>query len=154
MLFKSSLSFFNKLPVWFSKLSLRIARVAKPSFALLFLIGLPCCVFAGSSSAITVTNLETNLGNTVTELSIILSNISLIAGIGFVLASFFKFHQHKMNPTQVPLSQGITLLLIGAALLLFPRLLPTAAKAAFGTTKITSTGGSEIKALIGSNSGG
>ena len=24
--------------------------------------------------------------------------ISLIAGIGFVIAAFFKFHQHKQNP--------------------------------------------------------
>jgi intracellular multiplication protein IcmD len=151
MSLKKLLSFWKKTSAFFSTVSLPVARAIKPGFALLFLVGLPCCVFA---SAITVTDLETNLGKTVTELSVILSNISLIAGIGFVLASFFKFHQHKMNPTQVPLSQGITLLLIGAALLLFPRLLPTAAKAAFGTTKITSTQGSEIKGLIGGSGGG
>ncbi len=147
---KKSLSCLKKITAFFSGVGLSASRVTKPAFALLLLFGFSCCVFA--DGAITVSNLETNLGKTVTELSVILSNISLIAGIGFVLASFFKFHQHKMNPTQVPLSQGITLLLIGAALLLFPKLLPTAAKAAFGTTKITSTTGADIKGLISGSS--
>jgi hypothetical protein len=29
----------------------------------------------------------------------LLIGLSLIAGIGFVIAALFKFHQHKQNPT-------------------------------------------------------
>jgi len=66
----------------------------------------------------------------------------LIAGIGFIMASFFKFHQHKLNPTQVPMSQGITLLLIGAGLAVFPHLFGTATQAVFGTKiKMATLGG-------------
>ncbi len=61
----------------------------------------------------------------------ILTDIAVLAGVGFVLASLFKFHQHKLNPTQVPISQGVTLLLVGAALLVFPLLLSTTTQAVF-----------------------
>jgi intracellular multiplication protein IcmD len=99
-------------------------------------------------SAIALTELQTNLGHTVGNLAVMLTDISIVAGVGFVMASFFKFHQHKLNPTQVPISQGITLLLVGAGLLLFPVMLPTATKAAFGTTAIGKTSGGAIKGLI------
>ena len=108
-------------------------------------------LFAGSTFAATglyLSNIQSNLGSSVGQLAVILQDISLVAGIGFVMASFFKFHQHKLNPTQVPISQGITLLLIGAGLLLFPLLLPTATKAAFGTTAISKTSGGAITSLI------
>ena len=108
-------------------------------------------IFAGSAFAATglyLSSIQSNLGSSVSQLAIILQDISLVAGIGFVMASFFKFHQHKLNPTQVPISQGITLLLIGAGLLLFPLLLPTATKAAFGTTAISKTTGGNITSLI------
>ncbi len=95
-----------------------------------------------------LSDIQSNLGSSVGQLAVILQDISLVAGIGFVMASFFKFHQHKLNPTQVPISQGVTLLLIGAGLLLFPVLLPTATKAAFGTTSISKTSGGAITSLI------
>ena len=79
----------------------------------------------------------------------------MIAGIGFIMASFFKFHQHKLNPTQVPLSQGITLLLIGAGLAVFPTLLPTATHAVFGSSAdIAKIGGGQIGGLIGGSGSG
>lgn len=98
-----------------------------------------------------LSTIQANLGTTVKELASILEVISLIAGIGFVMASFFKFHQHKQNPTQVPVSQGVTLLLIGAGLMVFPLLLPTATKAAFGVTAggMAKTSGSQINDIIG-----
>lgn len=113
-------------------------------------------VFTGAAlaavSAIPLSQIAGNVDTTVKNLAIVLSDLSLIAGVGFVMASFFKFHQHKLNPTQVPISQGITLLLIGAGLTLFPSLLPTATKAVFGSATISKTGGSQIKGLIVSGS--
>lgn len=122
---------------WFGKAAAVLAGVVFAGVA-----------FAQGSSGLYLSTIQSNLGSSVSQLAIILSDISLVAGIGFVMASFFKFHQHKLNPTQVPMSQGISLLLIGAGLLLFPLLLPTATKAAFGTTSISKTTGSAIKNLI------
>lgn len=118
--------------------------------------------FAGSAFAasahmvptgIALSSLSGNVGKSVSELATVLSDVSLIAGIGFVMASFFKFHQHKLNPQQVPMSQGITLLLIGAALTLFPTMLPTATHAVFGSSAgISQVSGSQINSLIGGSS--
>ncbi len=105
----------------------------------------------GAPSAVTISTIAENVGSSVGHLAVVLTDVSIIAGIGFVLASFFKFHQHKLNPTQVPLSQGITLLLIGAALLLFPTMLPTATHAVFGSASFGSISGGGVKALIGAS---
>lgn len=91
------------------------------------------CDATMAASTVTVASIATNVRSTVSSLATILQDVAIVAGIGFVLASFFKFHQHKLNPTQVPMSQGITLLIIGAGLTLFPVLLPTAGSAVVGT---------------------
>lgn len=100
---------------------------------LLVLSGVIGVLFAGTTLAavdpVSLTSIAKNVDTSVAELATVLSDISLIAGVGFVMASFFKFHQHKLNPTQVPISQGVTLLLIGAGLVLFPTMLPTAKQA-------------------------
>jgi intracellular multiplication protein IcmD len=108
-------------------------------------------VFAApGTSGLALSSIASNIDVSVKELSTVLSDISLIAGVGFVMASFFKFHQHKLNPTQVPLSQGITLLLIGAGLMLFPTMLPTAKRAVFGSqAQIAKIGGNQIHSIIG-----
>ncbi len=104
----------------------------------------------GNSDTVTLSVIATNIGASVTSLSIILEDTALIAGIGFILASFFKFHQHKLNPTQVPMSQGITLLLIGAGLTLFPVLIPTAATVVVGTGQsLGNITGTAITNIIG-----
>ncbi len=102
-------------------------------------------------SAVTVSAIADNVGSSVGHMAVVLTDVSIIAGIGFVMASFFKFHQHKLNPTQVPLSQGITLLLIGAALLLFPTMLPTATHAVFGSASFGQISGGGIRGLIGAS---
>ncbi len=120
----------------------------------LFLMTIAGVCFAGMAlaqpSGASISEIAKNVNGSVSSLATILSDIALIAGIGFVMASFFKFHQHKLNPTQVPLSQGITLLMIGAGLMLFPAMLPTATKAVFGSKgSIAHVGGSGINQLIG-----
>lgn len=134
------------------KFSLKLLTKVAATLGGVLLAGL---AFADPSTTplngLTLTQIQGNMGTTVKHLAVVIQDISLIAGVGFVMASFFKFHQHKLNPTQVPMSQGVSLLLIGAALLLFPLLLPTATKAAFGTTAIAKTGGGAITGLISGN---
>ena len=95
-------------------------------------------IYAAATS-VTITSITKNVGSSVSQIAGLLEDIALITGVGFILASFFKFHQHKLNPTQVPLSQGITLIVIGAGLAVFPTLLTTATKGVFATG--VSTGG-------------
>lgn len=99
-----------------------------------------------AATGITLSGLQTHISKSATNIAEILTKIALVAGIGFIFASFFKFHQHKMNPTQIPLSQGITLLVIGAALAVFPMLLNTATKGVFSAsvTKLSSTSVTKI----------
>ena len=112
--------------------------------------GLALAAAGATPSAVTVSTIANQVGKSVGHLAVVLTDVSLIAGIGFVMASFFKFHQHKLNPTQVPMSQGITLLMIGAALLLFPTMLPTATNAVFGSkATFGQVSGGGIRHLIG-----
>ncbi len=46
-----------------------------------------------------------------------------------------------MQPQQVPLSQGVALLLVGAGLAVFPHLLDTATQAVFSTNVQKASGG-------------
>lgn len=108
----------------------------------------------GGDGGIGMATIASNVGDTMTSVAHIVNAVSLIAGICFVMSSFFKFHQHKLNPTQVPLSQGLTLLMIGAALILLPVLLPTAKQAVFGKqAQISTVSGSAIDKIIGGKSG-
>ena len=108
--------------------------------------------YAGASSGLTLSGIGGNISKSVGSIAKILSNVALIAGIGFILAAFFKFHQHKLNPTTTPLSQGITLLLIGAGLTLFPIIIPTAKNSIAGTSAtVSKLSGSGIGSLIGAS---
>ena len=87
------------------------------------------------------------LSKTVATVGKILTNVALISGVGFICVSFFKLHAHKNNPTQVPLSHGISMLVIGGGLTVFPFLIHGVAKAGFGTSTAHS-GGAAIKTLL------
>ena len=98
----------------------------------------------------TVGSIAHNVGSAVGGLAFIMQDVALVAGIGFILVSFFKFHQHKLQPTQVPISQGITLLVIGAALTFLPRLIATPGSALLGSkASVAQLGSNQIESVIG-----
>lgn len=101
------------------------------------------------ATTVTISVISTHIGKSIGHVAKILQDVSFVCGIGFILASFFKFHQHKLQPTQVPMSQGVTLLVIGAGLSAFPYLLSTATQAAFGQT-VAKLNSSVMSNLIGS----
>lgn len=106
------------------------------------------CFFVSSdimAAAATIGTIKAGIDKSVKSVMGILQDVAMVTGVGFVIASFFKFHQHKMQPTQVPLSQGVTLLLVGAGLTVFPSLLGTTAQSAFG---VTGAGAGSVSALI------
>ena len=107
-----------------------------------------------ANTYIKLSAIQSNVATTVTSTAKILQDLSLIAGIGFIMASFFKFHQHKLNPTQVPMSQGVTLLVIGAGLTLFPILVPTAGTTILGSkANVSKVAGDSIASMIGGGGG-
>ena len=98
----------------------------------------------------TITGIRKTIDNTVVQIASVISNIALVAGIGFLLASFFKFDQHKKNPTQIPVSQPLTLMIIGAGLCLFPTIMPLVQSAVFGTgAQQGKVGTATVTGLIG-----
>ncbi|MEO1945202.1 MAG: DUF6750 family protein [Candidatus Thioglobus sp.] len=99
---------------------------------------------------VTISGIATTLQTSVGSIGKILVDVSLISGIGFILVAFFKFHAHKNNPQQVPLSQGISLLVIGAGLTVFPYLITGVGGAAFGQTKTATSGGGQLTSLLAS----
>lgn len=108
-------------------------------------------ILAASKGTLTLAHIQSNVSTGISSIAAILEDVALIAGIGFIFASFFKFHQHKMNPQQIPLSQGVTLLVIGAALAIFPHLLGTVTQGIFGQA-VTHVGGTAINSIIGGKS--
>ena len=109
---------------------------------------------AGTTTTITLTSVLSNMDDTSSSLAGILQNLCLLIGICFIIAGIFKAHQHKNNPTQITFGHSLTLIVIGAALILFPYLLKLSAKTLLGTDAIPHIGGSEIRDIIGTGSAG
>jgi len=105
-----------------------------------------------SDQYVTMTTVAKSVDNTASELATVLIDVGLCVGICFVIAGFFKIHQYKLNPQQVQLGQGVSLLLIGCGMTLIPLLIPTASVSVMGTAakKPAQIGGSDIHRLIGS----
>ena len=56
---------------------------------------------------------------------------SYIAGLGFAIVGIMKLKAHKDNPTQVPLSQPMVLLIVATLLMFIPSLISTAQETIF-----------------------
>jgi len=57
---------------------------------------------------------------------------SYISGIGFTIASIFKFKQHRDNPTQIPVGTPIALLGIAVMLIFLPGIIKPVGFTIFG----------------------
>ena len=78
----------------------------------------------------------------------ILQVCATVAGVGFILTSLFKFDQHKKNPTQIPMGQPLTLLIIGACLLVLPFIVKT-----LTSSVDPSNQGGQLSSQLGGGSG-
>ena len=106
-----------------------------------------CC----APDPIRVSAIRVQVEQTAYQLTTIISTISLLSGVCFLVAAFFKFDQHKKNPTQIPLSQPLALLTIAAGLCMFPTMLPLVQSAVFGTSESGKLGTATVRKLIGTN---
>ncbi len=85
-----------------------------------------------------------NLGTMASSVTGTFSNIGLmitggsyIAGLAFSIGAIMKFKQHKDNPTQIPIGTPIALIFIGAALLFLPSILSVTGQTMFGSAGST-----------------
>ncbi len=71
--------------------------------------------------------------NDLPGLAKLIQTAGLILGIALIFASYFKFHQHKGGPiVDVPLTTGLTVLFIAAALILYPGVFSVSGSTIFG----------------------
>lgn len=126
-----------------------IKATVKPQLPLLQLIGYFSALFglfmisdfaiaAGGGGLGDVADTVTQSMGNVAKL---ISAAAYVAGIGFALTGMMKFKAHKDNPTQVPLSQPITLLAIAAGLVFLPSIIKSGGATIFGGSE--TTGGAE-----------
>ena len=78
-------------------------------------------------------DIANNVTNTMTNVAKLIAAASYVAGVGFALAGMVKFKAHRDNPTQVPLSAPIVLLVVAAGLIFLPSIISTAGSTIFGT---------------------
>lgn len=69
------------------------------------------------------------------DVASLITAAAYVGGIGFAMMGMLKLKAHKDNPTQVPLSQPITLLVIAAGLVFMPSLIKTAGQTIWGDNK-------------------
>ncbi|KTD35160.1 hypothetical protein [Legionella israelensis] len=62
----------------------------------------------------------------------LLTAVSYIAGLAFIIAAIAKFKQHKDNPTQIPIGTPLALSVIALALVFFPTILGIVGETVFG----------------------
>ena len=108
-------------------------------------------LFAGSADQLkdakTVGDMAVNLDSNLDSVEQLIIASAQVAGVGFTVASIFKFKQHKDNPTQIPIGTPIAMLGVAAALLFLPTVLESAGQTIFGGSQ--STGGVEGVSEIG-----
>lgn len=82
----------------------------------------------------TLGDMFTNLGQSFPNFGRLLVASSYVSGIGFGIASAYKFKQYKDNPTQIPIGTPVALIIVSTLLIFMPTLARPAANSLFGNT--------------------
>ncbi len=114
----------------------------KVALALLTLVCMGVATYAlaqtsGSSGAQTtsgIAKVATTATSNVAALAKLVTAVSYVAGMAFVVGSIVKFKAHKDNPTQIPIGTPIALLFVGAALIFIPTVFQVSGQTLFGTS--------------------
>lgn len=124
------------------------------------LIGMSCLFVghalaqAGGTGTATIGTVATKITESFSGIGKLMIAVAYLAGIGFVLASIFKFKQHKDNPTQIPLGTPLALLVIGIVLIFLPMIFEPAGTSIFGAgAQHGGFGGEGLTKIPGGNTG-
>lgn len=85
-----------------------------------YIIGLTAVYSIPAFSQVGLGDVAGNATGATDILSSVLSDIFLVIGIAFVVASVVQFREHRDNPQQTPLIRPIMLLIIGLIIGSFP----------------------------------
>lgn len=117
---------------------------------------LPLSLLVGSvcyaDGASNLSDIASHIDNATKSLISIVADISVLAGIGFVVAAFMKFRQHSQNPQQVPMGQAIIPLIVGIMLGILPTIIKISQNTLTGTSSGVQIGGSGLKSQFGAGS--
>jgi intracellular multiplication protein IcmD len=75
------------------------------------------------------------------SLGMLMAATAYLSGFGMVIASLFKFKQHKENPQQIPMGTAIAMLVVGVSLIFLPGFVGPAGQTLFGTDASSFAGG-------------
>jgi intracellular multiplication protein IcmD len=95
---------------------------------------------AGAANNMTIGGMASQITESFTNLTKLITAGSYLAGLGFSIGAIMKFKQHKDNPTQIPIGTPIAMVFIAAALLFLPSILGVTGATMFGTTGGTTAG--------------
>jgi intracellular multiplication protein IcmD len=110
-----------------------VKKVILSVWAILLLVGSTIALSATCVGNSGIASVACTVYNNLSGIAILLLGASYIAGMAFGVGAIVKFKAHKENPTQVPLSQGIVLLFVGAALIGIPSVYKLSTKTLFVT---------------------
>ncbi len=89
------------------------------------------------------------LNDQLTNVANLIGSIGYVAGMGFGVASVFKFKQHRDSPTQVPIGTPFAMLAVAVALVYLPSLITEAGSSAFSDGQISGATGTSYADLGG-----
>ena len=121
---------------------------------MLLLLLVPDLIFAFDPETLTLGQIGINLTGSFKNLGKLIIATAYITGIGFGIASIFKFKQVKDNPTQIPISTPFALLAVSAMLVFLPGIFKPTGRTIFGVNSDAQAGGFtgvSIKGLPGSS---
>ncbi|NNM58867.1 MAG: type IV secretion protein IcmD [Legionellales bacterium] len=112
---------------------------SKRKVAAMFLTGIVLCVFGTSlalaaGQAASLGSVAKTIQGNFSDVSKLMTSAAYIIGVGFVIASLFKFKAHKDNPTQEQIGKPIALLFIGASMIFIPSVMKTGGATIFGSS--------------------
>jgi len=92
---------------------------------------------AVAADAMTLGDMAKQVTSSFSDLTMLITAASYLAGLGFSIAAIMKFKAHKDNPTQITVGTPIALVFIAAALLFLPSILDMAGQTMFGGSQQT-----------------
>ena len=114
----------------------------KKTLTLFLLMCVPIlAAFAGTDDKVDKTKglagISSTIQGQVETFTGLMITVAYIAGIGFTMASIFKFKQHKDNPTQVPIGTPFAMFAVGVIMIFLPAMFAPAGYSIFGKTSPT-----------------
>ncbi len=100
-----------------------LARIA----VFLIAIGVMSCAHAQIGS------MASRLNSSLSSVADLIGSVGYVAGLGFGVASVFKFKQHRDSPTQVPIGTPFGMLGVAVALIYMPQLLTETGASVFSS---------------------